>query len=195
MLSETLTEGLASYGIGQKLRQLRWKKKMGLVELGRHTGLSPALISKIETGRMFPTLPTLLRTSMVFGVGLEHFFERDDSARHISIVRRAERRRFPDNPSGKDVAYHFESLDFPATNRRMNAFYAEFDVVDPSLARPHAHPGAELLYVIRGRLVLTLGPEEHVLDAGDSAYFDCTLPHSYRRKGSPACSAVVVVAP
>ena len=58
----------------RKIRALRLKKKMGLVELGRHTGLSPALLSKIERGRLFPTLPTLLRVALVFSVGLEFFF-------------------------------------------------------------------------------------------------------------------------
>jgi hypothetical protein len=45
MLSDTLTNGLQAYGIGEKMRALRLRKKMGLVELGQHTGLSPALLS------------------------------------------------------------------------------------------------------------------------------------------------------
>ena len=56
MLSETLTEGLDVYAIGGKLRRLRLKKKIGLVELGQHSGLSPAMISKIECGKLYPTL-------------------------------------------------------------------------------------------------------------------------------------------
>ena len=74
MLSKTLSEGLERYSIGPKLRALRLRKKMGLVELGKHTGLSPAMLSKVERGRLFPTLPTLLRIALVFGVGLVHFF-------------------------------------------------------------------------------------------------------------------------
>jgi len=48
MLSDTLDRGLRTYGIGEKVRTLRLRKKLGLVEIGRHTGLSPALLSKIE---------------------------------------------------------------------------------------------------------------------------------------------------
>jgi transcriptional regulator with XRE-family HTH domain len=70
MLSATLEAGLSDYAIGAKIRALRLKKKMGLVELGRHSGLSPALLSKLERGRLFPTLPTLLRIALVFSVGL-----------------------------------------------------------------------------------------------------------------------------
>ena len=72
MLSETLATGLEHYKIGPKIRALRLKKKLGLVQLGEHTGLSPGMLSKIERGALFPTLPTLLRIALVFGFGLEH---------------------------------------------------------------------------------------------------------------------------
>ena len=79
MLSKTLEDGLSNYSVGEKLRVLRLRKKMGLVDLGEHTSLSPALLSKLENGKLFPTLPTLLRISMVLNVGLEHFFSATES--------------------------------------------------------------------------------------------------------------------
>src|SRR6476646_582132 len=87
MLSDTLQDGLSRYAIGPKVRGLRLKKKMGLVELGKHTGLSAALLSKLERGKLFPTLPTLLRIALVFSVGLEYFF-REDKKHTVAIVRK-----------------------------------------------------------------------------------------------------------
>ena len=81
---------IRSHAIGEKVRALRKKKKMGLVELGRHTGLSAALLSKIETGKLIPPLPTLLRIAMVFSVGLDHFFVEDGQAPVVALRRRAE---------------------------------------------------------------------------------------------------------
>ena len=52
MLSDTLVAGLAHYAIGPKIRALRQKKKLGLVQLGEHTGLSPGMLSKIERGAL-----------------------------------------------------------------------------------------------------------------------------------------------
>ncbi len=120
MLSKTLQDGLNDYAIGDKLRTLRLKKKIGLVELGKHTGLSPALLSKIERGLMFPTLPTLLRIALVFGVGLEFFFAGARDKPLVAIVRKGDRVRLPDRPGAREVAYRFESLDYPATERRFN---------------------------------------------------------------------------
>lgn len=192
MLSPTLTEGLERYEIGPKLRALRLKKKMGLVELGKHTGFSSALLSKVERGKLFPTLPTLLRISLVFGVGLEYFFAEAREKPILAVVRKAERVRFPENPDGRPSSYMFECLDFPATERKMNAYYVEFEQVRTGDVEPHAHSGAEMLYVLRGRIAVTFGAEDHELDEGDSMYFESTRPHSYRRVGSAPAAAVVV---
>ncbi len=140
MLTKTLSDGLDHYQIGPKLRAMRLKKKMGLVELGGHTGLSPALLSKVERGRMFPTLPTLLRIALVFGVGLEHFFLPQGRPEPV-VVRKAERLRFPAKPGAAAPAYHFESLDFPATDRPMSAYFVEFDAPDPTDDSVASAPG------------------------------------------------------
>ena len=61
MLREALNEGLNRYQTGPKLRALRLRRKMGLVELGKQTGLSSAMLSKVERGRLFTKLPMLYR--------------------------------------------------------------------------------------------------------------------------------------
>jgi transcriptional regulator with XRE-family HTH domain len=194
VLSETLTKGLDRYAIGEKVRALRLRKKIGLVELGGHTGLSAAMLSKVERGKLFPTLPTLLRIALVFSVGLEYFFS-DDPKRHVlAIVRRAERKRFPERPDGRDISFYFESLDFAAVERKLNAYYAEFQPLQPGKARPHHHAGVEFLCVLRGKLEIRIGTEDHFLESGDSIYFDSSLPHSYRRGSQKPCSAIVVTA-
>src|SRR3954452_11328025 len=123
MLSQTLAAGLESYEIGPKIRALRLQKNLGLVQLGEHTGMSSGMLSKIERGQLFPTLPTLLRIAMVFGVGLEHFFVERSERPTIAVVRKKDRLRLPDRP-GEDIpSYFFESLDFPVTDRKLEAFY------------------------------------------------------------------------
>jgi len=193
MLTNTLSTGLARYEIGPKVRALRLKKKLGLKELGQHTGLSAALLSKIECGRLFPTLPTLLRIALVFSVGLDYFFgeARDQPVR--VVVRKADRQQFPDRPGTKTPAYHFECLDFPASERPMSGYYVEF-AGGASASAPHHHTGVELVYVLRGRLAIGFGPDEEVLEADDSMYFDADRPHSYRRQGAKPCAAIVVTA-
>lgn len=195
MLSPTLQEGLQRYLIGEKLRALRLRKKVGLVELGRHTGLSPALLSKIERGKLFPTLPTLLRIAMVFSIGLEFFFTDERKRRIVAIVRRKGRQRFPEKPDAGEVAFHFECLDFLAVERKLNTYYAEFQPLAPAKVCLHQHPGIEFMYLICGKLGLRIGEEENSLEKGDAIYFDSNLPHGYRRIGNSLCAALVVTTP
>ncbi|MGO9083919.1 MAG: helix-turn-helix domain-containing protein [Candidatus Sulfotelmatobacter sp.] len=93
--NDTISAGLGRYSIGEKLRTLRLGKSMGLVELGKHTGLSAGLLSKLERGKLFPTLPTLLRIAMVFSVGLDYFFTDDRKRWLVGIVRARRPRAFP----------------------------------------------------------------------------------------------------
>jgi len=106
-VNETVSQGLGRYSIGEKLRTLRLRKSLGLVELSKHTGLSAALLSKLERGKLFPTLPTLLRIAMVYSVGLDYFFTDERKRRVVSVVRREERLRFPEKPGIHDVPYYF----------------------------------------------------------------------------------------
>ena len=174
------------------MRALRLKKKMGLVELGQHTGLSPALLSKLERGKMFPTLPTLLRFAMVFSVDLEYFFADHGKLHRLTIVRRAARQQFPETPAVAEPAYQFESLTFPVSEPKCNAYVASFNALAPGQARPHEHAGVELIYVLSGELGVTVEGTEHALEPQDAMYFDATVPHSYRRLGPGDCSALVV---
>ena len=192
MLSKTLQDGLNDYEIGAKIRALRLKKKIGLVDLGKHTGLSPALLSKIERGRLFPTLPTLLRIALVFGVGLEFFFAGARERPLVAVTRTSERVELPERAGAREAAYRFASLNYPATERRFNCYLAEFFPVAPEKLRPHDHAGVEFIYVIDGVLTVRIQEEEQALGAGDALYFDATVPHAYRRSGGRKCRAVVV---
>jgi transcriptional regulator with XRE-family HTH domain len=191
MASDTINTGLMKYAIGSKLRRLRLRKSMGLLELSRHTGLSPAMLSKLERDVMHPTLPTLLRIAMVFSVGLEYFFN-PEPKQVLEIVRKKDRLRFPESPDADEVAYYFESLDFPVPNRALNSYLAEFEPIDEEKVRLHEHTGIEFLYVLSGRLELRVGANQHELSEGDSIYFDSTVPHGYRRHGSKRTTALVV---
>ncbi|MGC2196233.1 MAG: XRE family transcriptional regulator [Terriglobales bacterium] len=195
MISQTITDGLKPYGIGEKIRALRLKKSMGLVELGKHTGLSAAMLSKLERGKLFPTLPTLLRIALVFSVGLEFFFTDERKRRVVAVVRKKDRVRFPERPGTADVSYFFECLDYPATERKFNAFLAEFQDLPPERTKSHHHPGVEFLYLVNGTLDIKVGSQDFTLETGDSIYFDSAVQHSYRRSGKKPCEAVIVTLP
>jgi transcriptional regulator with XRE-family HTH domain len=193
--SQTVRRVLSSYDLGRKLKALRMKKKIGLVDLGLHTGLSASMLSQLENGKMVPTLPTLARIAMVFDVGLDHFFADRRRKSLFSVVRRGERMRFPDRAGNPTPSFHFECLAFSTQEKSLQAYMADFEPRTPSQVEPHMHEGAEFLHVLHGDLALFYVDEETILSAGDSVYFDGAQPHGYRSAGESHARAVIITTP
>jgi transcriptional regulator with XRE-family HTH domain len=189
--AETAERFIAEKHIGERIRRLRLKKSMGLVELGRHTGLSASFLSQLETGRVFPTLRNLARIAMVFSKDLSFFFESEPAAM-FRVHRKKDRVRMPQ--TGVDPpAYTFESLGYMVPDRYMDPYFAEFVPLPAQVEpKPHVHSGFEFLYVLGGQLALHHGGQETVLEPGDAVYFDSSTPHSYRCAGSKPAESIIV---
>ena len=189
MLTDELRATLGKYTIGEKLRALRLKKSMGLVELSQHTGLSPALLSKLERGKLIPTLPTLMRIAQVFNKDLGFFFKADEQA--LFKVHRAENRVRLGEVGAKNPAYYFENLAYEVNERQIDPYWAEF-VPQETPSEAHEHAGVEFLVVVTGKLELRYQERAVTLEPGDAVYFDASVPHRYRGAGKTATFAVVV---
>lgn len=192
---ETIKRLLSTYDIGTKLRQLRLRKKIALIDLGKHTGLSASMLSQLENGKLIPTLPTLTRIAMVFDVGLEFFFGEKRQKRVFSIVRAEQRMLFPEQPDSVLPGYFFEVLNYGATDKALSAYLADFPKRDHVETREHSHEGSEFIHVLSGDLTISYQKEEHVLHAGDSVYFDASEPHSYTGYSDVPAKAIIITTP
>jgi transcriptional regulator with XRE-family HTH domain len=193
-IPDALRTELAQYLIGQKVRALRLRRSMGLTQLGQRTGLSPALLSKIENGKLVPTIATLLRIANVFDVTLDHFFQNEHRRRIIAVTRKVEREASAEHRLLTEDGYDLARLDLGGGDRKFQPYLAEFAPSPESNGRPHMHQGFEFLHVLSGRLQLTIGSDDNVLEPGDSIYFDSNLRHSYRSVGEDPCRAFMVLA-
>jgi mannose-6-phosphate isomerase-like protein (cupin superfamily) len=164
---------------------------MGLVELGRHTGLSASFLSQLETGRVVPTLRNLARIAMVFSKDLSHFFETEPTAM-FRVHRQKDRVRLPQT-GVEPPTYTFESLAYMVPDRHMDPYFAEFIPMEgPGEPKAHLHQGFEFLYMLNGQLELKHGEHQCMLEPGDSVYFDAGTPHSYQCVGKKPAEAIIV---
>jgi transcriptional regulator with XRE-family HTH domain len=184
-------EFIAEKRIGERIKYLRLKKSMGLVELGRHTGLSASFLSQLETGRVVPTLRNLARIAMVFSKDLSYFFEPEPQTL-FRMHRRKDRVRLPQT-GVDDPSYFFESLGYLVPDRQLDPYFAEFLPVKIGRApRAHQHVGCEFLYLLSGCLDVRHGEITHRVEAGDAVYFDANTIHSYLCAGEDPATAVIV---
>ncbi len=188
---DTAERFISEKKIGERIKRLRLRKSMGLVELGRHTGLSASFLSQLETGRVVPTLRNLARISMVFSKDLSYFFE-PEATSIFRIHRKTDRVRLPQT-GVDDPTYYFESLGYMVPDRNIDPYLAEFVPLKKGVeVRPHVHIGQEFLYVMEGTLDIRHGDVTHTLEAGDCVYFDATTQHSYRCAGSSKAVVLIV---
>src|SRR5258708_4943742 len=189
--SATAEQFIAEKHIGERIKRLRLKKSMGLVELGRHTGLSASFLSQREAGRVVPTFGNLARIAMLFSKDLSYFFEAEPQAM-FRVHRRKERVRLPQT-GVESPTYFFESLGYMVPDRHMDPYFAEFiPLTDHQESKAHMHPGYEFLYVLDGELSLQHGENRCTLELGDAVYFDSSTAHSYVCCGSKSANALIV---
>jgi transcriptional regulator with XRE-family HTH domain len=177
--------------IGERIKRLRLKKSMGLVEMGKHTGLSASFLSQLETGRVVPTLRNLARIAMVFSKDLSYFFEPEPHTL-FRVHRKSDRVRLPQS-GVHDPTYYFESLGYLVPDRTLDPYLAEFIPLKKGTeVRSHVHAGFEFLYVLSGQMDIRHGNQTHILEPGDSVYFDASTPHSYRCAGEEKATVIIV---
>ena len=179
---------LEPYCIGMKLRALRTQKHLTLSRLAAETGLSTALLSKLETDRMIPTLPTLATISRVYGVGMSHFF--CEPERHtLSITRKAllqaggrgaeTVRAVPLNSPRNNCGIMAEMIEVPAGGME-------------SLSESTRREICGLVYVIEGTLQLDAGGLHEKLESGDGVFVDSLLPLVWSAGGKHRCRVLFV---
>lgn len=190
-IDPTAAESLLSAAqLGQRIKRLRLKRSMGLVELGRLTGLSASFLSQLETGRVVPTLRNLARIALVFNKDLSWFFESAGQS-VFRIQRRRERVRLPNGSTDPD--YIAESFGILVPEGGLRPCIAEFlPGQDRSGFHPERYPGVEMVYVLEGALELRRKGEPHLLEARDVCYISGETPRSYRSAGDEAARALII---
>ncbi len=153
--------------VAPRLRELRRRRGLTLEAAARRAELSPAHLSRLETGRRQPSLPMLLGLARIYGTTVAELLDEQPPERE-PVIRAG--RREPTSADG--WTYH----QVGGPGRAMQAlrlvvpYGAQGDLV-------RVHPGEEWLYVLDGRLRLSLGEVVHELSPGDSAHFDSLTPH------------------
>jgi transcriptional regulator with XRE-family HTH domain len=149
------------------LRDLRRSLGFTLEAAAARVGMSPAHLSRLETGQRQPSLPMLLALARSYGTTVSQLLgevppERDPVVR-ADRMDAVEAGGWTYRQAG-NAGRAMQALRVHVPPRRQQ------EVV-------RVHPGEEWLYVLSGRLALGLGDAEHRLEPGDSAHFDSLTPH------------------
>jgi len=178
---------LEPYSIGMKLRTLRTQKHLTLSRLAVETGLSTALLSKLETDRMIPTLPTLSNICRVYGVGLSYFF--NEATRHtLAITRKA---HLAGNGRGQEAIKHV-SLHAVTAGDKLVARMVELPSGVTGMISEAARPICAVIHVLEGKLHLDAGGMHEALETGDCVYVDSEMAIAWSASGAERCRVLMI---
>jgi transcriptional regulator with XRE-family HTH domain len=179
---------LEPYCIGLKLRSLRNSKRLTLSRLAAETGLSTGLLSKLETDRMIPTLPTLATIARVYGVSMDYFF--DEPSRHkLSITRKT---YLQGNGRGMEPV-KVTPLNANGEGFRLIAQVVEFAPGGSTVAMNALKETGAVIYVLEGRLRLDAGGLHEVLETGDCACMESEMPLAWSAADKHRCRVLAVL--
>ncbi|OLF10831.1 helix-turn-helix domain-containing protein [Actinophytocola xanthii] len=152
-------------GVGPRLRALRRARGWTLTRLADETGLTSSTLSRLENGKLRPTLEQLLPLARVHGVPIENLVEAPptgDPRIHLRPVR-------------------YNGLVVVPLTRRAGGVQAYKVIYPPAGREPttelQTHEGYEWFYVLNGQVRFVLGERDLRLGPGEAAEFDTRVPH------------------
>jgi transcriptional regulator with XRE-family HTH domain len=180
-------EGI-SLSLGHRIHAMRESRDWTLETLAEKTGLSKAYLSRLEGGDRQPSLAALGEIAKALGVSIAELFEHPDESSPCLVVR-----------GGSTSPQTANGLNFVALSSTTKPFNIHPIRVTIPADRPggesYQHDGEEWLHVIAGRVRVSVGGNEHVLETGDSAHFDSRLPHRLDAMDGKDARIILVACP
>ena len=157
------------------LRDLRKREGLRIEQVSASSGVSPAVISKLERNQTSAELSTLFRLSRVFGINTTDLIALAESrTAHLAKTKTHKSGSF----TFKEIAYG---------NVRLLLGEAPGGAI---VSRPEIHgDDYEICWVLSGKITVTLPHEKHVLEAGEAIQFDAILNHTYEVQKS--CQVII----
>ena len=179
--------------IGAKITTLRESLGLSVEDLAQRCDCDASVITGLEAGDIAPSLAPLIKITRALGVRLGSLL--DDDTNVGPVITRTGQADSVARLKGLETAVGTGRLDFLSlaegkTARHMEPFLI---VVNPSADRElSTHEGEEFIYVLEGMIEIEYGKDVHVLQPGDSIYYDSIVPHQVRG-GSPSPARILAV--
>ncbi|MBN2809567.1 MAG: cupin domain-containing protein [Deltaproteobacteria bacterium] len=182
--------------VGERIKALRLEANISLQDLAGKSGYSTAVLSQIENHLISPSLGVLVHLAKAMDVKIGAFFGKEE-AQPFTLIRRGEEHtvsRFA-SKEGVRYGYTYESLGTGKKDRRMEPFIITLEPATIKNDKCNGHEGEEFIYVLEGRIDVTLGTHTDVLGEGDCIYYDSAIPHRVQCHGGVTAKILAVVHP
>lgn len=180
--------------IPRKLRALRTSRNVSLSELAEQTGLTKGYLSRIENSENPPPISTLSKIATALGADISDLFsEMEEDVRSQELVISRNRQGARIDGRGTTYGYSYENLALEKKGKNMEPFIVTVGFDHPvNIQTEFCHQGEEFLYVLEGTMEFFFKGQSHILEQGDSVYFDAEYPHSGKSIGAQKARLLIV---
>ncbi len=183
-----------SMSVGEKIKSLRIEKKMSPVDLARQSGISEPDLAKVEENELAPPLGIIINLAKVLAVPVGDLFG-DSGDSPFCIVRSddgAAVSRFS-SAYAKSCGYTYQGLGQQKRNRQMEPFLVTLNPKEGQEVLANEHIGEEFIYVLEGKVEVSLLDHKDILNPGDSIYYDSNVPHVISCHGEKPAKILAVI--
>ena len=175
-----------------RVKRLRERQNLTLEALAERSGLTKSYLSKVERGISVPSIATAMKLASVFEVAVGDLFGVDPNASDFVVVRKDQRKPF-DGRRGQGAGYRYEAIAPGVTQGLFEAFVMEPPFGASAGHSSFEHSGEEMIFVLKGKIELSLPNQRVLLEPGDCVIFSGRLPHSSASVGKQKAEALVIV--
>ncbi|MBF0875259.1 cupin domain-containing protein [Gluconobacter cerevisiae] len=175
--------------LGARLRFVRTARNLSQRELAKRTGVTNSTISLIESGGMNPSVGTLKRVLDGIPVTLGEFFSLVPEGDEKIFYRADELLTFEQD------GVVFRQVGVPSCRRTLQILRENYAFGADTGAAVYAHEGEEGGFVLQGRVEITVGEQQEILEPGDAYHFNSSQPHRFRCLSSEGCEIISACTP
>lgn len=169
--------------VGKKIRQARLSKKLTLENLANETGFSTDYIKQVESGKKIPPVGTLLQLSRALQIDSSFLLKEQKATLNKRVKAYTKRTE----------NYAYETLTPGAENKHLKAFRVAIDPMSEHTGVGYHHEGEEFVYVLKGKVEVTVGEHINRLAKDDSLHFNSGIHHNLRNIGKEEAELIVVI--
>jgi len=181
-----MTDATLHDEVGAAVRELRLRRRLSTRALARLSGVSQAQLSKIENGRVLPSVPSLYAIAEALGVGPAELLPAGPDPALPTV------HGIPLPPADADAAGPVRTMLLHAAPGRLIEAYRVEHPAGHRDEEPFQHSGEDLIHLLEGRATLRYGRMRLPLVPGDTVWLDASTPHRFTTPRGSGCVAIIV---
>ncbi|MCX7823013.1 MAG: helix-turn-helix domain-containing protein [Syntrophobacterales bacterium] len=178
----TKTLGTQKIDLGTRISEIRKRRGISQKELAQMIGVTPSTISQLESNRIYPSIPALIKIAEILGVSVGYFFGKALTDQDVIVLPERSRIKIQ---LGEFLEESIEAYSLIPLDVSAKAEPYLIEIPQGKVINTHffIHKGEELGYVLRGKLQMTVRGRVQIVSRGDTIFLSSEIPSQWKNVG------------